>query len=124
MIVRSSPLYFQLVNLLINILDDLLKVSSIKTCLKGIITMTATKPRLAWLSDPTVFEINRVPAHSDHQFFASKDQTKKLTQSLNGTWRVHLEPDLALQDLAFTKPDFDHQHFKYIQVPGHLQTQG
>lgn len=86
--------------------------------------MTATKPRLAWLSDPTVFEINRVPAHSDHQFFASKDQTKKLTQSLNGTWRVHLEPDLALQDLAFTKPDFDHQHFKYIQVPGHLQTQG
>ncbi|WP_317301662.1 glycoside hydrolase family 2 TIM barrel-domain containing protein [Ligilactobacillus animalis] len=86
--------------------------------------MHVTKPKLSWLEDPTVFAVNRLAAHSDHEFYSAKTGKNSLNQSLNGTWRVHLEPDIASQKLDFIKPDFDFGRFDYIQVPGHLQTQG
>lgn len=86
--------------------------------------MKSTTPQLDWLNDPTVFAVNRVDAHSDHEFYSAKTGKNSLKQSLNGTWRVHIEQDVSLQTLDFTKPDFDFGRFDYIQVPGHLQTQG
>ncbi|HAP23831.1 MAG TPA: beta-galactosidase, partial [Lactobacillus sp.] len=86
--------------------------------------MHVTKPKLSWLEDPTVFAVNRLAAHSDHEFYSAKTGKNSLKQSLNGTWRVHLEPDIASQKLDFIRPDFDFGRFDYIQVPGHLQTQG
>ena len=29
------------------------------------------KPSLEWLANPEVFEVNRIPAHSDHSCFTS-----------------------------------------------------
>ncbi len=57
--------------------------------------MHVTKPKLSWLEDPTVFAVNRLAAHSDHEFYSAKTGKNSLKQSLNGTWRVHLEPDIV-----------------------------
>lgn len=37
---------------------------------KGVVTMP---PELRWLSDPTVFAVNRLDAHSDHVCYRSAD---------------------------------------------------
>ena len=42
----------------------------------------------SWVKDPNVFSVNRLLAHSDHQYFAERD--KKLMDfkfSLNGLWK-------------------------------------
>ncbi len=66
---------------------------------------------LAYLSDPTVFAVNREPAHSDH-ICTVNGMTMK--QSLNGTWkfqyRTHENP---IPDAACD-----------IMVPGHIELQG
>lgn len=30
--------------------------------------------QLSWLTDPTVFQVNRLPAHSDHVCYASAEE--------------------------------------------------
>ena len=46
-----------------------------------------------WLTDATVFEVNRTPAHSNHKCFTHDPQSGEhsdLTQSLDGEWRVEI----------------------------------
>ncbi|MDD5947618.1 MAG: glycoside hydrolase family 2 TIM barrel-domain containing protein [Oscillospiraceae bacterium] len=69
---------------------------------------------LTYLSDPTVFAVNREPAHSDHRCTVNGIS---LNQSLNGTWQfqyrgfgAHANPD----------PTTVHD----ITVPGHIELQG
>ncbi|MCR1901313.1 glycoside hydrolase family 2 TIM barrel-domain containing protein [Ligilactobacillus apodemi] len=83
-----------------------------------------TTPDLNWLADPEIFEVNRIKAHSDHDFFSSKTGKNSLKQNLNGTWRIHTEPSLATANFDFSDPNFNYQEFDYIQVPSHLQTTG
>ena len=33
--------------------------------------MQANTPKLIWLEDPEVFEVNRIEAHSDHKYYES-----------------------------------------------------
>ena len=40
------------------------------------------EPSLHWLTDPTVFAVNRLPAHSDHVAFGPGGTS--LRQSLDG----------------------------------------
>lgn len=35
------------------------------------------KPSLNWLADIEVFAVNRVPAHSDHQYYATMEEARK-----------------------------------------------
>lgn len=44
--------------------------------------MHVTKPKLSWLEDPTVFAVNRLAAHSDHEFYSAKTGKNSLKQSL------------------------------------------
>lgn len=48
-------------------------------------------PELRWLSDPTVFAVNRLDAHSDHLCCRTLDEAESgltsLRQSLDGAWR-------------------------------------
>ena len=51
--------------------------------------MNATNHDLRWLTDPEVFQVNRLPAHSDHLFYTDREQALSmenmpLKQSLNG----------------------------------------
>ena len=36
--------------------------------------MTPTTPSLSWLSDPTVFAVNRLPAHSAHRWTVAGEE--------------------------------------------------
>ena len=51
-----------------------------------------TKADLNWLEDQKVFQVNRLPAHSDHEFYEDTLTWEKgdatLKQSLNGAWRL------------------------------------
>ena len=53
--------------------------------------LVATAACMDWLTDPTVFAVNREPAHSDHRFYDHAPlpgETMGLRQSLDGRWRV------------------------------------
>ena len=91
--------------------------------------MKKTEASLTWLSDPEVFEVNRIAAHSDHFFYEKEEEVSlkermPLRQYLNGEWRFSYgeNPDKRAKD--FYREDYDLSHFLRIQVPGHIQTQG
>ena len=91
--------------------------------------MKVTVPSLSWLSDPEVFAVNRKAAHSDHFYYETLEEARAesampLRQSLNGTWRFSYAKNPSLREKDFYKTDYDCSSFDYIQVPGHIQTQG
>lgn len=49
--------------------------------------------KLEWLTDPRVFRVNRLDAHSDHHFYENLEDMRQgretLRQSLNGIWKFH-----------------------------------
>ena len=75
---------------------------------KGVVTMP---PELRWLSDPTVFAVNRLDAHSDHVCYRSAAEAaaglSTLRQSLNGAWRFAWSPCPAARPADFWQPDAD-----------------
>lgn len=83
---------------------------------------------LNWLTDPTVFRINRLDAHSDHVCYASFDEADRgessLYQSLDGQWRFAWSKAPALRPAMFWQEGFDDSGFGTIQVPGHIELQG
>ena len=86
-------------------------------------------PSIEWLSNPEVFRVNRIDAHSDHLYYENKEDIKlgydmPLRQSLNGKWRFAyaVNQDERIKD--FYKEDYDCSSFDYINVPGHIQMQG
>ena len=83
---------------------------------------------LNWLTDPTVFQVNRLNAHSDHVCYADfeelKQGTTSLRQSLDGRWRFAWSPRPADRPADFWQEDFDDSGFGTIQVPGHMELQG
>ena len=82
----------------------------------------------ARIADPGYFADRRLPAHSDHRWFASADEASSgasgYEQCLNGTWKFHYatNPDGAVP--GFWATDFDASGWDDIAVPGHLQLQG
>ena len=85
--------------------------------------------KLEWLSDPEVFRVNRLDAHSDHKYYVREKDARQygdmsLRQGLNGTWKFHFanNPSQRVQD--FYKKEFNTNGFKDIKVPGHIQMQG
>ncbi len=83
----------------------------------------------AWLTDPTVFAVNRVPAHSNHHYYShvpQRGECSDLKQSLDGEWRVEVvqAADIDFHEEPFVAEKFDDSAFERIQVPGHLQTSG
>lgn len=79
------------------------------------------KPTLDWLKNPEIFEINRIPAHSDHSYTTSEGD---LRQCLNGTWKFRYAERPENRPVDFYQTDFDTDCFEEIQVPGHIQLQG
>ena len=83
---------------------------------------------LNWLSDPTVFRVNRLDAHSDHISYASLREAAReessLRQSLDGCWRFFWSDSPARRPADFWQENFDLTGFGTIQVPGHMETQG
>jgi len=76
---------------------------------------------LDWLSDPLVFQMNRLPAHSDHLFFSANEE---LQISLNGKWKFKYASNLEQTDWDFPKDGYCDSDWGYIDVPSHIQLQG
>ena len=86
------------------------------------------EPSLNWLTDPSVFQVNRLAAHSDHTAYASLQEAESgassLRQSLDGLWRFAWSPSPAQRPADFWRDGFDDSAFGIIQVPGHMELQG
>ncbi|HJF74614.1 MAG TPA: DUF4981 domain-containing protein [Gallibacterium anatis] len=87
------------------------------------------QPSLDWLSDPSVFAVNRLTAHSDHSYYTSLAQAQRnaamsMRHSLNGEWYFHYTKNPQLQPQDFYQSDVDNRSWSTIRVPGHIQLQG
>lgn len=80
---------------------------------------------ITWLDDPEVFGVNTLVAHSDHSFYATKEEMLKgessLKQSLNGIWQFAYAKNAKERPTHFYKLDYDASHFSTIEVPGHIE---
>ena len=81
--------------------------------------------------DPSVFQVNRLPARAHFFPFESKalardnDRSKSnYFQSLNGTWKFHFSPNPKVRPKGFFQTDFTVNHWDDITVPGHWEMQG
>lgn len=82
---------------------------------------------LNWLSDPTVFNVNREKAHSNHIFAKNFEELygkNSWKKSLNGTWKMFYAKNLSLIPQGFEKADFDISGLDDVQVPMSVQLQG
>ncbi|WP_040949531.1 glycoside hydrolase family 2 TIM barrel-domain containing protein [Gorillibacterium massiliense] len=89
----------------------------------------AQKPSLDWLTDVSVFRVNRLDAHADFRFYATIEEAlaggdMPLRHSLNGTWKFSYAVNPVSRIKDFYENDFDCSGWADIQVPGHIQTQG
>ena len=86
------------------------------------------RSELSWLTDPAVFQVNRLNAHSDHVCYASRQEldqgVSSLRQSLDGVWRFLWSRAPAARPADFWRADYDDSAFGTIQVPGHIELQG
>ena len=104
--------------------------------------VSPSMPTTAWLTDPRVYAVHRLDAHSDHACWSHapvNGEGSNLGQSLDGEWRVRVEtaptgrfPDGTsdgpdwINDVPplFAASDFDDSSFSRVQVPSHLETAG
>lgn len=73
-----------------------------------------------WLTDATVFEVNRTPAHSNHKCFTHDPQSGEysdLMQSLDGEWRVEIvqASDIDFNEEPFAAENFDDSAFSRVR---------
>ena len=85
-------------------------------------------PQLQWLEDPSVFQVNRLNAHSDHVCYVSTDEmdrkTSSLRQDLDGQWLLRWSKAPSQRPEDFWTEGYDDSEFSPVQVPGHLELQG
>jgi len=80
------------------------------------------------IADPEYFAENRLPAHSDHRWFASLAEAttgaSSFEESLNGLWKFHYAvcPDAILP--GFETVGLDRSDWDEITVPAHIQLEG
>ena len=80
------------------------------------------------VKNPEVFKINRMAAHSDHEFYRSEE---KMTTGfsdfkvlLNGTWKFSYAKNISSAIEGFYEDDFDCRDWDDIRVPAHIQMEG
>ena len=83
----------------------------------------------AMLRDPRIYEVNTVPAHSDHIFYSDEahraaDDRSDLCMSLDGAWYFHYTRGQTVSDDAFYAPGRDLKGWETINVPSHVQMAG
>jgi beta-galactosidase len=85
------------------------------------------KAMIEWLDDPQVYRMNQMNAHSDHLFYANREEVQKGSsriQSLNGRWKFHYSKNALERPVNFFEKEFDSSGFDQINVPGHIELAG
>lgn len=94
----------------------------------GSIESTAPGFDPARLADPAFIADNRLPAHSDHLWFADHGEAElgrsSFEVSLDGVWKIHCAKNPALAPDGFWAEGFDARHWDDIPVPAHIQLHG
>ena len=84
------------------------------------------KYTLDWLTNPEVFAVNRIAAHSDHRIYANHSEAdtdnSSLIQNLNGTWKFAWAKNPSEWRQKFYEESDSTDNFDNIQVPGHMDT--
>lgn len=80
------------------------------------------------LKNPEVFQENRMPAHSDHIFYASESELvcgrTSLQTKLNGLWKFDYAKNMSLAVEGFESEEYDCHNWDDIRVPAHIQMEG
>ena len=80
------------------------------------------------VKDPEIFQENRMPAHSDHDYFRSEAEQKsghmEMRHLMNGSWYFSYAKNYASAVADFFETGYDCRRWDTIQVPGHIQMQG
>lgn len=80
------------------------------------------------VKDPTYFCENRIAAHSDHRYFASKEKMEQeaddFRYSLNGLWKFHYAKNYQSTIPGFEKEEYCCKSWDDIRVPAHIQMEG
>ena len=80
------------------------------------------------VKDPQVFQENRLPAHSDHEFYDNEayayGEKSNFKYSLNGTWKFEYSKNYESCDKDFFKETRDCKGWDDIKVPAHIQLEG
>ncbi|MCR4691444.1 MAG: DUF4981 domain-containing protein [Lachnospiraceae bacterium] len=78
--------------------------------------------------DPKVFCENRLPAHSDHVAYASRQeleaQESSLKISLDGLWKFRYSKNPELAEDGFWETSCNTEDWDDIRVPAHIQFEG
>ncbi|MBQ7785179.1 MAG: DUF4981 domain-containing protein [Clostridia bacterium] len=80
------------------------------------------------LKNPAYFAENRVPAHSDHVAYTSREEwlcgETSLRYPLNGLWKFHHALNNAQTIPGFESAGYDCRSWADIPVPAHIQLEG
>lgn len=80
------------------------------------------------VKNPEYFQENRLPAHSDHVFYANVLEAgsgeSSFRYSLNGLWKFAYAPNYASSQKGFEALDYNCKCWADIKVPAHIQMEG
>jgi len=81
------------------------------------------------LATPEVFQVNRIPAHSDHTYYTSEQEAfegapMSMRKTLNGVWKFCYVPNIDCVPQDFHLTDYSCAGWNDIIVPGHMELQG
>ncbi len=80
------------------------------------------------IKDPEYFAENRMKAHSDHQWFSSRETAmageEEFKVSLNGLWKFSYARNYASAIKGFENLDYSCREWEDIKVPAHIQLEG
>ena len=80
------------------------------------------------VTNPEIFQENRLPAHSDHICYRNEyeKQTRQtsLRFNLNGIWKFAYAKNMNLAVKDFEKADYNCKNWDEIRVPAHIQMEG
>lgn len=80
------------------------------------------------VKDPRYFQENRLPAHSDHVYYATVEDLERghntFRSSLNGLWKFFYAPNYVSAIKDFASVELDCHGWQDIRVPAHIQMEG
>lgn len=80
------------------------------------------------VKEPQYFQENRLAAHSDHVYYASREELcagrNCFRYSLNGFWKFAYAPNYEASIKGFEKTEYDCLGWADIRVPAHIQMEG
>ena len=80
------------------------------------------------VKDPAYFCDNRITAHSDHRYYASRESMElgedTFRYSLNGLWKFHYAKNYGNTIPGFEKEEYCCRSSDDVRVPADIQMEG